>query len=354
MSIGINSSQFLTQYSQNIANAQKTQEPGKTLAQSLAKAMPGVVKVGEKQSAEDTAKNILQFVQNGINQLKGQGASPERQEERLEAARNGIEKGYSEAIDMLKGFGLYDEKLEKEIADGRSLVNKGLEHMSNQIHNPDAGNDVENISMPSRLSSLSVANQFSLEVMTGEGDKVTVSFAQSQSGSYANSEGGFSLSASASQNWSMEVQGHLNDDEKNALSALFDDVQSLSERFFAGDIGKALEQAMDIGYDAKQLASFSLNLLQRTSQTASGPYAQQMREAAPTPELDSIKSPLASYVDSYLKALDKASVSLPKAPQTVQDLVERMLPTESRLPVWQSFHDGLNQLLDSSGSKPSK
>jgi len=348
MAISINSSQFLTQYSQSIAKAQKAQEPGKTLAESLAKAMPGVIKVGEKQSAEDTAKNILQFVQNGINQLKGQGASPERQQERLDAARKGIEKGYADAIDMLKGFGLYDDKLEKEIADGRKLVDNGLEQMAEQIRNPNASS-TQASSIPSRLSALSVANQFSLEVMTREGDKVTVNFAQSQSGSYHNSDNGFSFSASAAQSWSMEVQGHLNEDEKKALSGLFDDVQSLSERFFAGDIGKALEQAMSIGYDGKQLASFSLNLLQRTSTTSVSPYAQQMRETAPTPELESLKSPLASYVDSYMKALEKASISLPKAPQTLQDLVERMLPTESRLPVWKSFHDGLNQLLDLSG-----
>ena len=54
-------------------------------AQSLAKAMPGVVQLDKKQSPEDTAAAILRHVENGINQLRTQGADQSRIDQRLQA-----------------------------------------------------------------------------------------------------------------------------------------------------------------------------------------------------------------------------------------------------------------------------
>lgn len=338
MAITINPSQFLYTGKTGNSRAAAPEKASETLSGALEKALPGVVKATERQSPEETARNILKHVQTGLNQLRAQGADAGRLEERLQAAREGIAKGYAEATDILKGLGMLDDDMQGQIDQGRSLVDQGLEELSLGLQQPQSA-----YRLSSASASLSVANQLSLQVLTREGDRVTVSFSQSQSSAAAVSSQGFSLMASAQQSWQMEVAGDLSPAETEALSALFNDVQSLSERFFAGDIGSALESAMTLGYDGSQLAALSLNLTQRTTITSTSAYSA-VREQLPTPELESLKAPLASYVDSYLQALDKAG-ALADAPQTFSDLVQSLLPEESRMPVWQSFHDGLNQLL---------
>lgn len=348
MAINLNPGQFRlpdSKLSQTPARTDKSAAPEKALTESLAKTLPGVVTVGEKQSPQETARNILRHVQNGLNQLRVQGADAGRLEQRLQAARDGIEKGYAEATDMLKGLGMLDDKLKDEIATGRGLVNQGLDELANNIRNPQQSPTV----LAARNDSLKVANAFTLEVLTREGDRVKVSFAQSESISQSSSVTGESMVLSSQRSWNMEVAGSLSEAERTALTGLFDDVQSLSERFFAGDIGRALGDAMELGFDGSQLASMSLNLVQQTSMVSTRAYSKWQPQL-PTPELESLKAPLASYVDSYLRALDKAS-PLANAAQTLQDLVQQMLPEESRLPVWQAFHHGINQLLGGAAAK---
>merc|ERR1712000_498847 len=53
-------------------------------------ASSGPVTLGPRQSAEETAANILSHVQRGLQQLKAGGADAERLQQRLDAAREGI------------------------------------------------------------------------------------------------------------------------------------------------------------------------------------------------------------------------------------------------------------------------
>lgn len=320
----------------------KSQESSKVLTESLAKAMPGTIEVSDKQSPEATARNILKHVQNGLNQLRSQGASDERIEQRWQAAQEGIEKGYKEANEMLKGLGLLDDELKQEVDAGRKLVDEGMDALLNNIKN------LEGSKLPAMQSRLQMANELSLTVLTQEGDKVRVNFSQAS----AQQSDGNNLLMQGQQDWSMKVEGDLSSAEQSALSGLFQDVQSLSERFFSGDMGGALEQAMALGYDGDQLASMSLNLTQQMAFDSRSPYSQA-REPLPTPELESVKAPLASYVDSYKSALDKAS-ALADPASLFKEMAEKMLPNEQRMPIWQSFHEGLNQQLDILGAQENK
>ncbi|MCD8522764.1 MAG: DUF5610 domain-containing protein [Saccharospirillaceae bacterium] len=347
MAVTISPSQYRNYGLQNSEGNKKTGAPSDDIkqgaaAESLAKALPGIVRPDKKQSPEETASAILRHVENGIHQLRTQGADQNRIDQRLQAAREGIARGYAEATEMLDGMGLLDDELKNQIAAGRQLVDVGLDRLSKPAEQTSA--------LMTSNSSLRVANELSLQVLTQEGDRVTVRFSQGSSLSTSintdnSGNSAFSLQASAQQHWSMEVNGSLSEAERSALSGLFDDVQSLSERFFAGDIGSALEQAMNLGFDGSQLASMSLNLTQQAVATSTKAYSR-VQPQLPTPALESLKAPLASYVDAYMSALDKAS-PLADAPQTLQDLVNELLSEEERLPVWQSFHEGLNSWIGS-------
>lgn len=322
---------------------------------------PDGVVVGERQSAESTAENILSHVQKGLDALKESGASQEKIDARLEAAKEGIATGYAQAREMLEGMGMMDDALAADIDRGETLVNEGISSMAagdipallasdeaDTVSNTDAADTEEptsSINTPTySAAAMRTSNNMSLEVITQDGDRVTVDFSQRQ-GSLEMRAGGLSVSASAfSEKWDMEVRGNLDDGEVAALEELFADVQKLSETFFGGDLGAALEEAMSLGFDGNELASMSLNLRQQSFSNVSRAYGQA-GPSMPTERLESQRSNIADYVDSYMKAIDKASPSLSNPLSNLQDMLAQLVPEDDRLGALASFNEGLNRLL---------
>jgi len=325
----------------------------------------------EPQSAEQTAKNILNHVQQGIESLKAQGASQERIDARLEAAKEGIAKGYAEARDMLDGMGLMTDELSADIEAGEALVYEGLDDIAvgntpvllaspqESAGDNDSGGDLVDESLDSEspvsqssgqmnaydysASMTRTSNRLSLEVMTQDGDRISVNFRE-RSGSLDLQAGGSSLSVSGfSSRFDMEVKGFLDEGELQALETLFSDVQKLSDTFFNGDLGAALEEAMNLGFDGNELASMSLDLRQRSFSSVSRAYGAASPQL-PTERLAKQPNMIAEYVDSYISALDRAS-PLTDARDTLQQMLDQLVPEDDRLGVMQRYHEGLNRLI---------
>ena len=342
MSISINPSQFgfLRPQSQGedkfvqSAPAAEARRPNDPLTREVLKS--------DRQTAQQTADNMLDFIGKGVNSLRAAGASEERVADRIAAAREGVARGYAEAEEILEARGLLTDELKQEIDAGRSLIEDGINRL-------ERGESLAETQLQPFASSsqLKVANSLSLDVVTRDGDTVTVSFSQQEERSGLSAPGLLQASASSQSAWQMEVQGNLDEAEQEALSNLFDSVQDLSERFFAGDLGGALEQAMSLGFDGNELASLSLNLTQQTFASSTRAYSD-IQPQLPTEQLETLKSPLASYVDAYMAALDKSS-ELADPDKTLQDLVNKLLPEEERLPIWNQFHQGLSAAAQLSG-----
>ncbi|MDK2777878.1 MAG: DUF5610 domain-containing protein [Pseudomonadota bacterium] len=313
----------------SVAGQQSTAAKGVAGAEDAS----GVVRLGQRQSPEETAANILNHVRNGLSQLQAQGADNDRLLQRLEAAKAGIAKGYAEATGILDDMGMLDDDLQGSIADGRALVDQGIAELEQALLNPQSQSVAQS-------ASLSASDSLSMTVMTRDGDRVQVSFAQNRASQWSSTENAFSMSSASSSGWQMQVNGNLSDAEREALAALFTDVQELSEQFFAGDIGAALGSAMELDISGTELASMSLNLTQKTVATATRAYSD-VQPDLPTAELEAVKAPLAAYVDRYLNALDKAS-ELADPQQAFRDLVQQMLPDNDRMQAWDLFHSGLN------------
>ncbi|MEK9712312.1 MAG: DUF5610 domain-containing protein [Thalassolituus sp.] len=317
----------------------------------------------ERQSVEQTAKNILNHVQQGIESLKAQGASQERIDARLEAAKEGIAKGYEEARDMLDGMGLMTDELAADIDAGEALVYEGLDDIAagntpallappqanmGDDQSSDESQQSEPSSGPANAYDYSAAmtrtsNRLSLEVMTQDGDRISVNFRE-RSGSLDLQAGGSSLSVSGfSSRFDMEVKGFLDEGELQALETLFSDVQKLSDTFFNGDLGAALEEAMNLGFDGNELASMSLDLRQRSFSSVSRAYGAASPQL-PTERLAKQPNMIAEYVDSYISALDRAS-PLTDARDTLQKMLDQLVPEDDRLGIMQRYHEGLNRLI---------
>jgi hypothetical protein len=301
----------------------------------------------DKQDPQTTANKILDFVNSGIEQLKKSGASDERLNSRLEAARSGIERGYKEATDKLSSMGLLTDDLQTDINNSRALVDERLSSLDSLAARPPAaaGNSSQ-LAIVAEHASWQQNNQMSMQILTRDGDKVTVSFQHNSAMQGSFSAGGASLSAFSNQQFEISVDGQLDNNERQALNDLFDQVGKLGDQFFGGDLGSALESAMSLGYDAKELASFSLDLRQSSFAQRTRQY-QPMPVELPTPELQSLKAPLAQYADSYLTALQRIN-PLGDSAQLLDQLMAKMVETnDSRMQTFQQFNQGIRDIMES-------
>lgn len=315
------------------------------------------LQLGDKKDAQDVAKTMLDHVQKGLDQLRAQGADEDRIQQRLEAAKEGIAKGYEQAEQQLKDMGLLNDELKAEIDQGRGLIDAGLEQMSGNVEAKDTKSKVGTLmpqsSSASRYSSqASIENSMSLELMTKDGDKISLSFMQSaQSFSYAAQEGHQMITAAGFEQgmaWQMDVMGSLDEGEQEALANLLQDVEKLSSTFFSGDLGGALEQAMGLGFDGNELASMSLNLRQESFSSVSRAY-NSVQPQLPTPQLEGLSSPLLAYNDDYLSALEQAK-SFADPEKLIDDLVDQLFPDDNLKNIFQAYNQGLRSAMDDRAS----
>lgn len=295
-----------------------------------------------KLSAKQVADNILAHVTRGINALKSEGASAERIQARIDAAKEGIEKGYAEATDMLKSLGMLDDTLQQEINAGRKMVDERLANLAN----PDDSANLDGVTSSS-YNTFDRENSLSMDVVTREGDRVTVYFKQSQSAQSAqlssNNVSGAAFSATEQRQFDFEVEGSLNEREQKALAGLFDDVAKLGDQFFNGNIGEALSQAMNLGFDSSELASMSVNLTQITVSSRLSAY-QTTQPDLPTEALESVKSPLAAYVDSYKQSVEDME-PFSSRKRVMNELLSHMWPDQAHLKNMLDFNEALSKQL---------
>jgi hypothetical protein len=326
------------------------------------------LQLGDKKGADDVAQTMLDHIQRGLDQLSKSGASEERIQQRLEAAKEGIAKGYDQAEQQLDDMGLLDDDLKAEIAQGRSLIDAGLEQLATTAVKTTAvktgATEEEGIStkMPSfnnssRFSSqASQQNSMSLELMTKDGDRISLSFMQSASTfSYGAQEGHQLITAAGFEEnlaWQMDVVGNLDEGEQEALSNLLQNVEKLSSSFFSGDLGGALEQAMQLGFDGNELASMSLNLRQESFSSVSRAY-NSVQPQLPTPELESLSSGLLAYNENYLSALEQAK-SFADPETLLNDLVDQLFPDDHLKDIFQAYNQGLQSAVEGRADLMSK
>jgi len=369
-------SQTLGSSTANSANARTAEAKSDSSEQAGGPVASVGIQLGERQDPETTANNILEFVSRGIEQLKSQGASDERIQARLEAAREGVAKGYAEATDMLDGMGLLSEELETDIAASRSIVDNSLASLSN-LENYLTQNDPDDVAESQRLtvtelvsaampsaggsavssssasssvsnySSAASSNTFSLEVQTRDGDTVTVYYEQNNAMEEYSSNGRYSFSAMQDQAFSFSVDGELDDGEMEALNGLFEQVESLSNQFFAGNMGAAIKEAMDLGYDSSELASFSLDLSQSSAVQTTSAYQSGYgagNSSAPTANLESVKGPLANYVESVLAAAEQSN-PFENVLEMMGTMAESLVGSDNdRLSAFRQFNQALADL----------
>lgn len=277
---------------------------------------------------EEVAKNVMSFVGGVINAAAKSGADDAKLHSMFEQARSGVAKG----IDMAKQDlgSMMNNEIATGIENSASLIEEKMQTLEQRIFGqaPEIVNGMEAISF-----GASDSRDGDLRIRTKDGDEVTIRFESVRSFeynqatlwnatpvSYGNNEVPSSTNQTSVQQTSLyqyfekdglsfSVQGELDEDELEAIADLVEKTTDLAETFFSGDMEKALEEALSLGYDKEQLAGFALNLNHK--QQSSMARAYQNVQQYQDDQLDSDKvKPVTQYLEKLMAVLNQSDEKL--------------------------------------------
>ncbi|MEW6984375.1 DUF5610 domain-containing protein [Colwelliaceae bacterium 6471] len=247
---------------------------------------------------EKVADNVLAFIGSSIMAAKSRGLADDELEGMFEQARAGVEKGIGEAKEQLSDMNMLDDEIDEGIEKSRALINDGIDKLHQNVFPPqsqDPTSIVDDFELPDAASyqvksSTDIYNANSqtsdLSITTADGDIVNISFSHLQESlsssrrSFSSGEGFQQASIQSSAysyeelNFSFSIEGELDDEEKAAIGSLIKDINKLQKEFFDGDINKAFEQALELGFDESQLSSFTLDLQKTSTSIVSQAYQE--------------------------------------------------------------------------------
>ena len=283
-------------------------------------------KAEENKSAfdfEEVASNVLKFVGGVVRGAAKSGADEAQLTDLIGQARSGVAKGIALAEKDLAGF------MNQEITDGirnsKEAIGEGIDNIEKEVLSPFRGTMEVGASLSAQYAQ---SQSGGLKITTKDGDEVEISFGQSRQYQYSASE---RITSSANSNGdanapatpesdvvarrslnvqlseyrgiSFSVQGELDDDELGAISDLVKQITDVSKSFFKGDLDIALDKALELGYDEKELAGFALKLNSREVVSEKISAYKEVSDGDSS-ELKKYMRPIKEYMDE-LKALNQ-------------------------------------------------
>lgn len=256
--------------------------------------------------------------------------------------------------------------IENQLARGIEKVNGG-DRISAQDDLPKLESDEQASSTHvSQLQGFSaqISQSADIEVVTKEGDIIKIRLAQSVSNSQTalKIEQG-TITASGMQNnfvsstdFSVSVEGNLNEDEQKSLKELLKQMDKIGRDFFNGHIQAAFDHAQKIGLDSRQIASFSMSLSMEKSIQAVTAYQQAVfpdRQIEPEKIMQAVDffsqargllKTAQSALEPFESQLSVFSALFNAVNQVGRDTNNEQTPTEAT-PLWQQIIKPLGQTL---------
>ena len=295
---------------------------------------------------EKVAENVLNFIGGRIRLAKEEGSTDEELGNMFSQARSGVTTGFEQALGELEELAVLDDELTEGIEKSRGLIFQGIDDLE-QSYFPKEDSlterDDETL-MSSNVSSMSSelyaasSRTSDLQITTLEGDKVSISFSDIQQAmqneKYTNNgeQGERFESASSSyraSNFSYTIEGDISDEEHEAIAALIKEVNTLQKDFFNGDIEKAFNHAVNLGFDSNQISDFSMELYQskttRVSQTYNEVASSDQKES---PSQDKELRPLLDFVKQLQLLQSQADELLANQDKQFSNLFDKVFAAE--------------------------
>lgn len=286
---------------------------------------------------EKVARNVLKFVGGVIRGAADGGASDEKLNGLFSQAREGVSRGFAMAEKDLAGF--MNEEIEQGMTKSRDLIDTGIDDLETDIFGRGPANAVT----LSSLNAVAASDEKSgsLTIRTKDGDEVSFSFeslrsfqasqqlnfeaqtSEGQSSAENGEQSGTNFSASYTQQTSYQyyersgisfsLKGELDEDELDSIADLVGQVQDLADTFYSGDIDKAFEEALSLGFDDKELVGYALQL-NRTTQTEVLKTYENIQhyneDSNDNAKYGNVVSPVAQYLEKMMDTFANAENKL--------------------------------------------
>lgn len=348
-------------------------------------------------SPDAVAERIADTVEARIQSERENGASEEELHSLYEQANAGVEQGLREAKQIITATGFFEGEVKDTYIETALAIDDKLSALKASLFSSNEDHEiavpVKSISQPenipevqqesitepnvvstsandaqltstqkplnleSTFSSLGAGgarsasqssalffhqeNTLEMEVFTQDGDRVTINIAAGEAFDYSatsrHSPGQALATANLLQgnyhDLSFSVHGELDNAEMEALTELFSQINEIAHSFYGGDTGLAFEQALSMGYDASELASFTINMAQTEVSSVTETYRniQGLDQYVKENPLQSIMDQLSEFSAEVIAA-QKRLIEIPYAPQNYQslfaDILSQLLPIE--------------------------
>lgn len=367
-------------------------------AELLAPTASGTGFASDDFSPEAVTDRIMGFIESRIEAERANGASEEELQSMFGQAMKGLEQGLREAKEVITAMDMFGGEVKDTFFETVSLLDERMTELEKTLFgagNPDTqivagvpGNDSTSVSNSTSANERTSAkeldverafssipkgneryvaqsnalffsqdNQFDMEVVTQDGDKVTIHVGAGESldfrsGSQVTPRGsvsGFALEQSSYYDISFSVDGDLDEGELAALNDLFSQVNDIADSFYSGNVGEAFEQALAVGYNSEELAAFAVNMTH--SEVVA--VAQTYREVAEADSGESVESggnPLQSIMDrlsefaAQVLASHDVLLDNPNGPSNqhalFRDILTELVPVDDAEPQGASAEQG--------------
>ncbi len=256
----------------------------------------------ENQPARNPyADTIVNFIQLQLQKDQAEGASKEALAQRLAAGYEGFLSGFEEAYSQLGGVAALPDEVNEALAQTKQQVGAAVAQLAEDYAiaapaklaapvEPGAQlqQALEQLVKATRTdnlfaaaenghSALGQSRSLNLQLTTAEGDIIELIAKNTSAAATASSATELHGRAEQSSQWSLSIQGDLNEQELGAISDFINKLDGLADEFYQGDLSQAVSYAQSLGFDDSQISGFSLSLKQvdirRVETTYGGPQA---------------------------------------------------------------------------------
>lgn len=283
---------------------------------------------------EEVAKNVMRFVGGVIQGAARGGADEEKLGNLFSQAREGVSRGIAMAEKDLGG--LMNDDISTGIDRSRSLIENRINALESDLLGIQNEDQLAAGGVASALNvNSSNSESASLTIRTRDGDEVQLSFeslrayqyASQQTVAYTTEQGqggegnGYqnvvatdstSYSYFDRQGISFSLKGELDEGELTAIADLVESVNDLADTFFGGDLDKAFEKALELGFDDQELTGYALQLnrTQQTEVVKTYGAIQHYRDGSESGSHGDEAKPVAQYLNKMLNVFDSARQQL--------------------------------------------
>ncbi|MFT6390334.1 MAG: hypothetical protein ACJAUP_003736 [Cellvibrionaceae bacterium] len=149
--------------------------------------------------------------------------------------------------------------------------------------------------------------------------------------------------------FTMDIVGELDEQERVAIDDLLNQVMSLSNEFYNGDINKAYEAAMALGYGQNEIASCAINLRQTEQLSVAAAY--QDLQPCVSPDSKEVLAFIGGFVQSVLETINILGNHAFFDYSQLLKRISEQIDQQIKPVLTQSFTDAIEQLVDTAADE---